>query len=225
MKPASNAALRAVLLACGLVSGAAAAGATEAPRSVAAGAEREWNFEVLLDGKPIGRHRFTVNVEGDRRTVVSQADFAVRILGIPAYRYRHRATEQWRGDCLNSLESRTDDGGETTEVRSARQGERYEVSAPAPASAEGCVMSYAYWNPAIRDQKRLLNAQTGRIDPVTVSRMGSGSVPVQGRPVAATQYRIAGPNPPVDLWLGPQGDWVGLDAEVRGGRRLSYRLQ
>jgi hypothetical protein len=49
---------------------------------------------------------------------------------------------------------------------------------------EGCVMSFAYWNPAIRTQAKLLNAQSGKLEAVQVSRAGSGTVEVRGQPVA-----------------------------------------
>ncbi|WP_368671230.1 hypothetical protein [Achromobacter xylosoxidans] len=49
---------------------------------------------------------------------------------------------------------------------------------------------------------------------------------MRGQPRAATRWRIAGPRHPIDVWYAAgSGEWVGLDSTVRGGRRLSYRLQ
>lgn len=175
----------------------------------------EWNFRALLDGTPIGRHRFSVSGEGDERKVVSEANFAVKFLGITAYRYHHKATELWRDNCLTALNSTTDDDGKPESVHVA-QGD---------ALLKGCVMSFAYWNPAIQTQTRLLNAQTGKLDTVQVKAIGSGSVDVRGKPVEATGFRITGPAHPIVVWYSSQGEWIGLDSTVAGGRKLSYRLQ
>ena len=200
----------------------------------------EWNFRALLDGKPIGQHRFSVTANagakvgavgavgalGEERRVISEASFAVKFLGITAYRYRHKATEQWRGDCLTALTASTDDDGKASSVRTEADGETLSVkTAAATQSLSGCVMTFAYWNPAIQTQTRLLNAQTGKAEVVQVNRVGSGSVEVRGQPVAATRFRITGAAEPIDVWYSAQGEWIGLDALVAGGRKLSYRLQ
>ena len=197
----------------------------------------EWNFRALLDGKPIGQHRFSVTAYagakagavgalGDERRVISEASFAVKFLGVTAYRYRHKATEQWRGDCLTALAASTDDDGKASSVRTEADGEALSVkTAAATQSLSGCVMTFAYWNPAIQTQTRLLNAQTGKAEVVQVNRIGSGSVEVRGQPVAATRFRITGPAEPIDVWYSAQGEWIGLDSLVAGGRKLSYRLQ
>ena len=175
----------------------------------------EWTFRALLDGKPIGQHRFSVSGEGDERQVVSEADFAVKFLGITAYRYRHKATEQWRDNCLTALNSTTDDDGTPRSVHADQN----------DATLKGCVMSFAYWNPAIQTQTRLLNAQTGKLESVQVRRIGSGSVEVRGKPVEATEFRITGAANPIAIWYSARGEWLGLDSTVAGGRKLSYRLQ
>lgn len=183
-----------------------------APWTAAAATDVQWNFTALLDGKPIGTHRFSVRAQGPERLVQSAADFDVRILGLSAYRYRHRAAETWQGDCLAALEASTDDDGSRSDVKVQ----------PSP----GCVMSFAYWNPAIRGQARLLNAQTGQVDAVQVRRMDSGTIVVRGKPVSAVRWRISGPPQPVDVWYAADTDeWIGLDSTVAGNRQLSYRLR
>ena len=188
----------------------------------------DWNFRALLDGEPIGQHRFSVVAQGDGRRVTSEARFAVKFLGITAYRYQHRATEQWRGGCLTALSSTTDDDGTSSRVQAEQADAAFKVVTGAdkpPAALKGCVMSFAYWNPAIQSQSQLLNAQTGQYEAVQVQRVGTGSVEVRGKAVPATEYRITGPAQPIHVWYSLQGDWVGLDSVVGGGRKLSYRLQ
>lgn len=184
------------------------------------------DFAVTLDGKAIGTHRFSLGGTPQARTVRSEAAFAVKLLGLTVYRYRHLASEQWRGDCLATLQAETDDDGKTGKVAARTVGGALEVAGPSgAASLPGCVMSFAYWHPAMRTQTQLLNAQTGRYEAVRVRRMDSGTVDVGGQPQAAERWRIEGPEQPVDVWYTSAGDWVGLDSTVGGGRQLRYRLR
>ena len=192
----------------------------------AAAAAGESTFSVFLDDTPIGEHRFSIGGTEDARSVVSEASFTVKLLGLTVYRYRHRAVEKWRGDCLSELTATTDDDGKASRVRTEAEGDGLAVVTDAGRQAlKGCVMSFAYWNPAIQRQPRLLNAQTGRSESVQVSRAGGGTVEVRGRQVAATRWRIDGPAQPIDVWYSAQGEWVGLDSMVDGGRKLIYRLK
>jgi len=191
-------------------------------------ASGEWNFRVLLDDSPIGEHRFALAANGEERRLTSEAAFAVKLLGVTVYRYRHSATEQWRGDCLRQLASKTDDDGTPEKVDASATGDNNALTvttAKGTQSLDGCVMSFAYWNPAIRKQERLLNSQSGKVEAVQVSRAGSGTVEVRGQPVAATRWRIATPAQPIDIWYSAEGEWIGLDSTVSGGRKLSYRLK
>ena len=204
---------------------------------IAAAHAATWDFEVRLDGKPIGTHRFVVeelagaasapdapiaSLASLARTVQSTARFDVKLLGLTVFRYRHEAKERWRGDCLQSVQSRTDDDGKPVQVDKTF------------ADPE-CPMSYAYWNPALVRQQRLLNPQTGEFDEVRVERLPDGVIPVNGRDVDAVRWRLTATPPTVagkaaerqqiTLWRDrADGRWIGLDAVVKGGRVLSYRL-
>jgi len=171
---------------------------------------RAWNFRVFLDDKEIGLHTFTLRGAGDARELRSEANFHVRLLGFTAYRYAHDATERWRGDCLLALNSQTDDNGERAAVDWREQG-------------AGCALSFAYWNPKILRDGQLLNAQTGRFEPVTVTLLGEESIPVRGRQVLSQHYRLTSPRLAIDLWYAAQ-EWVALESVASGGRRLRYRL-
>ena len=171
-------------------------------------ASRNWNFRVLLDGREVGRHTFSREEAGGEARVVSDARFDVRFLFVTAYRYEHRAHERWRGDCLVSIEARTDDNGVRNEVR---------------MRPTECVRSFCYWDPAILGASRLLNAQTGEIVAVRSTALGAESLSVGGREVRAERHRLTGANLSIDLWYAGR-DWVALESSVAGGRRLRYEL-
>lgn len=201
-------------------------GAGTLPAAAAGPDEGRWHFKALLDGKPIGEHRYTLRSLGEgRRELRSEASFEVKLLGLTVYRYRHEAVEQWAGDCLVALSSRTDDDGSALSVEARREGEALLVkTARGEERLEGCVMSFAYWHPGIRQQARLLNAQNGRHEPVRFEALGEAGLERASRPERVQRWRLSGPEQPLELAYGPDGDWRALDARVSGGKRLlQYR--
>ncbi len=194
-------------------------------QAAAAAEYGEWRFEVKLDDSPIGYHKFDVRREGSVTTVQSEADFKVRFLFFTAYRYRHEYREVWDGNCLAELRSSTDDNGKPLAVYGGLSAGGFDISADqGRRRLESCVMSFAYWNPAILGQDALVNAQTGEYVPVTVRMSGEQPVSVDGQLVAARRFDLTAEDKQIAIWYGPAGEWLGLEAEVDGGRTLRYEL-
>lgn len=187
---------------------------------------RRYEFEVLLDSRPIGTHRFEIaDAGGGAVQVTSDARFDVRLLGITAYRYRHRAAERWEQGCLAGIDSETSDNGRVQRVRGARSAQGFRVDLPATRDAGSCPSSYAYWDrQLLLRQKSLLNPQTGEIDAVRIEPAGSEVLQVRGREVPAERYRLHGPRYVIDLWYAPSGEWLQLESTTDSKRRLRYRL-
>ncbi len=215
---------------------AAALALTTAALAVApacrAAAATQWNFVVRLDGKPIGTHRFVVDRHADgTATVTSDARFEVRFLGWTAYRYVHTARERWRSGCLTALDATTDDDGRVTRVRAARTSAGLAVDAKdargddvAAETVPGCAMSFAYWNPALRTQRQLLDPGTGRMVDVRFTPLPPERGETPEGAVEAPGGRVDGLPNAIDVrWEGDE--WVGLDTVVAGGRHLTYRLR
>ena len=192
---------------------------------------RAWDFAVTLDGDAIGTHRFEVRQAGSAVTVRGEAAFAVKIFGLTVYRYRHEVASRWAEGCLAGMAARTDDDGEMTSVAVEGEAGGVRVARRRGGGAEtaeivtGCLMDFAYWNPRMLDQTRLLNPQTGEVEAVRITLGREGEVMVRGVAVRARSWRIEGAHEPIEVWYSGQGDWVGLDAMVKGRRTLSYRLQ
>lgn len=186
---------------------------------------RAWHFRVFLDDAEIGYHRFTLQQGAGERELVSEARFDVKFLFLTAYRYRHQATERWRGDCLAGVAARTDDNGELYRVEASGDGERFVVETQAGrAELAGCVMTFAYWNPRMLRQTRLLNVQTGEYTDVTVTPAGEELIAVHGQPTRARRYALRGEKIAIDLWYSTDGDWLALESTTTGGRRVRYQI-
>jgi hypothetical protein len=188
--------------------------------------EREWNFQVLLDGKPIGYHRYVLSATHGTQQLRSEAQFNVRVLFIDAYRYAHAAQETWRGPCLQTIEAQTNDNGERSAVSGRRTDSGFRVAEPrGERLLPACVMSFAYWNPHMLSQRRLLNAQTGEWVDVTIERVGTETLTVAGRAVPTQRYRLCGEKLRIDLWYSPDQEWLALESPTEGGRVLRYQIQ
>jgi hypothetical protein len=183
---------------------------------------RTWVFDVRLDGQSVGEHRFELAPDGDGLRLRSEARFVVRLLGIPVYRYRHTAEERWRGGCLQALDATTDDDGRITQVQARAEGGQLRVTGGKAAGepGTGCVFTFAYWNPDLRRQARLLNPQTGELEPVRIERITDAPADAAAD---VLRWRIQTRTQPIDLLLSPTGEWVGLESTVAGGKRLAYR--
>lgn len=184
----------------------------------------DWNFRVLLDGREVGRHQFTLEGTGPERQLRSEAQFEARVLFVYPYSYFHEAVERWQGDCLQSLESRTETNGKRQAVSAATRDGRLAVMRPKGRDEhDGCVMSFAYWNPEILKARQLLNGQTGELVPVTITEQGVEKITVRGQQLAATRHRISAQHVQIDLWYADR-QWIALEAQALGGRILRYEL-
>jgi hypothetical protein len=188
--------------------------------------EQLWRFKVYLNDSEIGYHDFRLRPEADRLVLDSKARFNVKVLFFNAYTYAHDSREIWEGGCLTSLKARTDDNGQKSEVQGALDGDRFRVqTAEQQATLPRCTMSFAYWNPAMLGEARLLNAQTGRYLPVSAEELARESLLAAGRRVEARRYALETPDGRIDLWYGDDDRWLGLQSEIAAGRTLRYELQ
>lgn len=186
-----------------------------------------WNFKVYLDSKPVGYHRFTLTGQPEQRQVHSEARFDVKLLMITAYTYIHEAKESWQGDCLAALSAKTDDNGEKIEVQGVGQGAHFSVSTnQKPSELPECVWTFAYWNPDMVEQKRLLNPQTGEYLPVRVELKGEEKIKAAGVERKAKHYLLDAGKFQIELWYGADDQrWLALDSTLEGGRHLHYRIE
>ncbi len=198
---------------------------TVSPGFAAAETSRVWNYNALLDGKPIGSHRFVVYGEGPEIRLESDASFLVKILFVEVYRYKHKAREQWRGDCLQSIDSETRENSNNFKVDGTNRDGRFRlITLKGDKTLEGCIMGFAYWNPLILKQSRLLNAQTGDYLPLRVESLGVQNLQVRGIETRANRYSLHADKLKIDVWYKDDREWVALESETEGGRILRYEL-
>lgn len=194
--------------------------------TAATGGVRKLNFDVFLDDRPIGHHRFELVPTGEATRIATQAEFKVKLLRITAFAYEHRNTEVWRGDCLQSIDARTDSNGKKYSVNGRDRGSAFVLAtAQGERQLGGCVASFAYWDKQVllRSQ-RLLNSQTGEYLPVRIAPLGTDRLRIGQRDIAVKRYALKGQGIDITLaYTADGGDWVALDSKMDGGRTLRYR--
>jgi hypothetical protein len=160
----------------------------------------------------------------DGLIVTVAADLIVKLGPIPVYRYRHRATETWRGAAVVRLESQTDANGKLYRVMAERDAadalvveatftERYV----APAGA----LPATHWNRRMLDGP-MINTQTGALMSPQVTAVGAERI-VDGRgiPLEAERYALSG-DATLDTWYDQDDRWAAIAFAAEDGSVIEY---
>ena len=196
-----------------------------APMLLQASNTRSYDFKVYLDESEIGSHRFEISSDTATQQVRSEADFDVKFLFFSAYQYRHSNTEIWQGECLKAINATTDDNGERLFVRGEREDNALLLETnDGLRTVQGCIRSFAYWDPELLNSTHLLNSQTGELEAVEVRNLGTSSIEYRGREVPAEHYIILGEDLSIELWYSTEQEWLALESTLDNGKRLRYRI-
>ncbi|MDC6726076.1 DUF6134 family protein, partial [Leclercia adecarboxylata] len=156
----------------------------------------------------------------------------VKIVGLTAFRYSHRARETWDGSEFVGLETTTDDDGKQYVVRATRQADGLVVDRHTPEksgytrSLAGFVMPSTHWNLRQTLQSQLLNSQKGSVDPIKVTAIGSEPGKTASGIVDAMHYRYEGKDRfAMNQWFDARGRWVKTTFKAHDGSLVEYVLQ
>ncbi len=179
-------------------------------------------FHVTRNDSPIGTHVLDFTRDGGDVRVAIAIDFAVRLVGLTAFRYVHRNTEVWRGDKLVSINATTDNNGTSLAVKARANERAIEVEGTesgaylAPLDA----VSTSYWHGAFL-RGRKIDTQGGRLLDTRLIRLGEEPIPVAGRTIPATRWRIEG-DLELDIWYDAAGAWSRLRFVRSDGSVILY---
>jgi hypothetical protein len=202
----------------------AIAGVTDSDRD-AFGQETAWKFKVYLDDSQIGHHNFYLAKDNDTLLLTTEADFTVKFLVFTAYRYQHSNREVWQNNCLQEIESTTNANGTPFSVSGSRDDEGFTVETNQFRDDLGhCVKTFAYWDPEILNESKLLNSQTGELLPISVDPAAEEIIEVKGQEIPAMRYHLVAKGMELDIWYSTDRQWLALESTVKGGRKLRYEL-
>lgn len=184
----------------------------------------EWNFDAVLNDKVIGQHTFIYENE----KTISNANFKFEYLFMD-FIYQHKSTETWQEGCLKTISSKTDDDGDLYEVSGHIGTDRFLVTTNNKTSElPSCVMTFAYGNPKILEQKKLMNSQSGEYLDVDIQFIREENHTVKGEDILTDLWRIEANIDDGDLlihlWYDKNMNWVSLKSQTPIGDML-YKLK
>jgi hypothetical protein len=183
-----------------------------------------WEFDAVLNDKVIGQHTF---IYEDEKTV-SDANFKFEYLFMD-FIYQHKSSETWQGNCLKTISSRTDDDGDMYDVSGYMEAYQFMVTTNNKTSELPlCVMTFAYGNPKILDQKKLMNAQNGEYMDVDIQFLREENHMVKGKDILTDLWQIEAKGDDGDLlvylWYDKNMNWVSLKSQTPIGD-MQYKLK
>ena len=183
--------------------------------------ENRIEFDVFRGNSDFGTHVLTFEENGDELRVTSDVDLRAGIGPITVFRYRHDAVEVYRNGVLVSIESETLKDGENLRVDLDNSGGQL-IGRGTNADGEVLSISHAsiltpssHWRGYSDDLSIILNTETGEEMPVTITEIGTEMIEVGGHSIEARHIRLEG-SLTLDLWYGPDGDWVKCQFSARG---------
>ena len=183
------------------------------------------SFAVFRNGEQIGRHTLSFQHNGPNVTVATNIDFAVKLLGITAYRYSHRAQEMWAGDTFQYVATQTDDNGKKFSVKAQRTPNGIAVERTGGQQVlPPDVLPSTHWNIRQVKQQILLNTQDGTEAKVQVSEVGREKIKTLKGWLDATRFRYTG-DVTKDQWFDDRGRWVKTTFKASDGSTIEYVLE
>lgn len=186
----------------------------------------EWAFNVYLDKSKIGTHSFNLN----NNLLVSRAKFKVKVLFINAYQYDHISKESWSNDCLDEIDVDTTEDKVNTKVKGKKTSNGFEISdGKTSQTLPACTMTFAYWNPKILTQSKLLNPQNAEYLDTTFEQLDNETINVRGAPTETKHYKLKGAlkgknKLNIELWYNKKNEWVALKSTTPEGYIITYKL-
>jgi len=193
-------------------------------RAALAGHDGVFLYKVLRDGVEIGYHRVTLARRNGHLEVAVAAEIDVKLAFLTVYSFKHNRREVWSNGHLLGVAAKTDDDGDTYDIKIEPNAEGYT------RSLNGQVERLArdrrlltYWDKRIVDHKTFVSAQDGSSLNVSFDNGGMQKLNWNGRQVEAAYYRMTG-DVERELWYDLDGHVLKLRM-LRDGSEILYLRQ
>ena len=185
------------------------------------------NFQVQLNDNDIGFHEF--NLQND--TISNKAQFDVKLWFIPAYKYRHTATEVYKDNCLIQLESETQDGADFFELSSLADSAFFKIKVnDKDYNHPACSQTFRYWDIQFTEQNLAINPQDGEIFKLSFSKDVDEEVKTKTNTFLANKFTLHAINDQdekfhIELWYEQNSKkWIKLKSYLKDDNVITYIL-
>jgi hypothetical protein len=203
---------------------AAALAILSSSRAALAGHDGEFLYKVLRDGSEIGYHKVILAHRDGHLEVAVAAEIEVKLAFLTLYSFKHSRREVWADGHLLGFAAKTDDDGETYDIKIEPNGKGYTRSLNGRVDhLEQDRRLLAYWDRNIVDHKAFVSAQDGTIVDVAFENGGAQELDWNGRRVETAYYRMTG-DIERELWYDLGGHVLKLRM-LRDGSEIVYLRQ
>lgn len=190
-----------------------------------AATRRDLLFRALWNGSSIGEHRVTFQMDGDRLTVETHVDIAVKVLFFNVYSLKHDAHEIWRSGRLVSVTSATERDGTRFNISGeAVEGGFRILGAGGPFLAEEHFLTTnSLWDSRIVRETRLIDVQYGGEVGLVAKFLGDERIDTPLGHVRASRYQLIMPHYAGSVFYDGNQRWVKALIELKG-ETIEYAL-
>lgn len=186
-----------------------------------------YEFVILRNDKPVGRHRLTFARNKNSLQVGAESSIRISLGPLTLYRFSYRSSEIWTDGKLLSVASNTDDDGDRFSVFAQASEPRLQIEGPkgvldldAPEDGQ-LVLASNHWNPAVLGARRVINTLTGEYSRVSITREGRERLELGTARIEATRWRYSG-DFEATVWYDDDGRWLALSFLGRDGSKIKY---
>ena len=181
-------------------------------------------FDVTRDGGELGTHVLTFSRKGDTLTVKTAVALKVALGPITFFDYAHDVTEQYLGDKLTWVGSRTKkDGKWKTLSAEAVEGGLDVKGSAFKGLLKGMVIPSTHWNQDEMKQPAMFSTETGKMLPMKVVDRGIEQVKAGGAMIDARRFDVTS-ELNASFWYDAKGRWVKC-AFAAEGSKIEYVLR
>jgi Family of unknown function (DUF6134) len=175
---------------------------------------RQFVFQILRNGRPIGRHRTQIQESGRALTAQSEADIAITLGGVSIFRFSQRLTEEWHEGRLISASGNRNRNGFVTKMFAGAEADSVAVRGPAGSFRLPAKAAPLSWWDQDRFDRPLFAIDTG--EPLTRLLIRFAPLPGGGRLV-----RVSGDGD-TESRYGADGRWLGWQSRAEDGSIIAY---
>lgn len=187
--------------------------------------QRDLRFRALWQQSSIGEHRVAFRTDGDRLTVDTHIDIAVRVLFFNVFRLKHDAQEIWQSSRLIAVTSTTVRDGTHLQVSGNATADGFRIigeDGPFLAGAD-LLTTNTLWDSRIVHEHRLIDVQYGGEVGLVARPLGAEQVTTPQGWVRASRYQIITPHYAGSVFYDGDGRWVKALIEMKG-ETIEYAL-
>lgn len=181
-------------------------------------------FDVTRDGGALGTHVVSFAREGDTLTVKTAVALKVEFGPITFFDYAHDVTEQYLGNKLTFVGSRTKkDGKWKTLSAEATEGGLDVNGTQFKGLLKGLVIPSTHWNADEMKQQGMFSTETGKMLPMKVVDRGIEKIKAGGTTISARRFDVSS-ELDASFWYDDKGRWVKCAFEAEGSK-IEYVLR